>query len=190
MLKNMKMAGKLIVGFGTVIVLVGVVGGIAVMNFNTIRGDSRELNNAYVPEVEIANNLERNSLLTMYNMRGYGLSMEQQYYDEAESYLGEVNTYLDEAAALANEFAFLDALKTAAGVAKENVNAYESLAQQTNQIVTEVDQLQAVLDESAGAYIDAAADYLDSQNEQVSQEVASGASEAALDQRITKITWV
>ena len=190
MLKNMKMAGKLIVGFGLVIVLVGIVGGIAIYNLYGILSDANELNDAYVPEVAIANNLERNSLMTMYNMRGYGLSMEQRYYEEAEQYLGEVNTSLNEADALANEFTFLDALKSAAATTRENVNTYESLAQQTNRIVGEVDDLQAVLDESAGAYMQAAAEYLDSQDRQIANEIAGNAGEAALDQRVRKITLV
>jgi methyl-accepting chemotaxis protein len=112
MLKNMKMAGKLIVGFGLVIILVGVVGGIAVYNLYGILSDANELNEAYLPEVAIANDLERNSLMTMYNMRGYGLSMDQQYYEQAETYLGEVNKHLNDAEALANNFTFLEALKS------------------------------------------------------------------------------
>jgi methyl-accepting chemotaxis protein len=190
MLKNMKMAGKLIVGFGLVIVLVGVVGGIAVYNLYGILSDANELNEAYVPEVAIANDLERTSLMTMYNMRGYGLSMDQQYYEEARTFLDEVNEHLDDAEALADSFTFLDALRSNVDATRENINAYESLAQQTDQIIGEVDDLQVVLDDSAGAYMRATAEYLDSQNEQARAEIATGASQAALNQRITKITMV
>jgi methyl-accepting chemotaxis protein len=56
--------------------------------------------------------------------------------------------------------------------------------------VGEVDDLQMVLDDSAGAYMRAAAEYLNSQNEQAREEITAGASQAALNQRITKITMV
>ncbi|NBB90006.1 MAG: HAMP domain-containing protein [Spirochaetes bacterium] len=190
MLKNMKMAGKLIVGFGLVIVLVGIVGGVAIYNLYGILSDANELNDAYIPEVEVANNLERTSLMTMYNMRGYGLSMEQQYYEEARSYLDEINEHLNDADALVNNFTFLETLKANVAATRENVDTYEALAQQTNEIVGEVDDLQVVLDESAGTYMQAASAYLNSQNEQARDEIATNASQAALNRRITKITMV
>ena len=190
MLKNMKMAGKLVVGFGLVIILVGVVGGLAIYNMYGILGDAQQLDQAYVPEVDIANNIERKSLMTMYNMRGYGLSMEQQYYEEAQNYLGEVNTYLDDAEELANEHTFLDALRSGVADTKENVATYDRLADQTAEIVAEVDTLQSDLDRGAGAYMQAASEYLDSQNRQAREEIAAGAGQTALNERITKITLV
>jgi methyl-accepting chemotaxis protein len=91
---------------------------------------------------------------------------------------------------LANEYAFLDALRSAVATAKENVGRYETLANQTQGVVTEVGRLESELDESANAYMRAASNYLESQNEQVREEIAGDASRADLDQRITKITWV
>ena len=190
MLRNMKMAGKLIVGFGTVIVLVGIVAGIAVVNLNTILNDSQDLDQAYVPEVRIANNIERNSLLTMYNMRGYGLSMDESFYREAQSYLSEVESSLGEAEALAAEYTFLEALRTGVETTSENVAEYESLAEETQRSVGVVQQLYTRLDENAAEYMQAAASYLDSQNEQIRSEIRGDASDAALEQRVEKITLI
>ncbi|MCF7928383.1 MAG: MCP four helix bundle domain-containing protein, partial [Spirochaetales bacterium] len=49
MLKNMKMAAKMIFGFGIVIVLVLIVGGLAVINLLQIQNDSNMLAKEYVP---------------------------------------------------------------------------------------------------------------------------------------------
>jgi len=190
MLKNMKMAGKLIVGFGTVIVLVGVVGGIAVMNFNTILGDSQELDNAYVPEVEIGNEIERNALLTMYNMRGYGLSMNKDFYIEAQDYLAQLDGHLASAEALATEYTFLTALKAGVQTTRSNVGTYKTLAEQTDTAIDEIQVTYANLDTSAGDYMDSCAAYLDSMNASMATEIDTGASPAALRERLRKITLI
>src|SRR6056297_2435903 len=190
MLKNMKMAGKLIVGFGLVIILVGVVGGVAVYIMSQIQSYAQELDEAYVPEVRIANNLERSSLMTMYNMRGYGLSLEERYYEQAQEHLTEVDSYLDEANALAERFTFLDALKTAAARASENVATYKSLADQTHQVAGDVDELESALDVGASNYMQSATAYLESMNGSMTSEINSGASAAALRERLQKITLI
>ena len=99
MFKNMRMAMKMAVGFGSVIVLVIVVGMFAIVNMLQISGRSTMLNDAYVPEVDVANSIERASLQTMYAMRGYALSFNPAFYDEGMRFLAEVKEGLKTAAA-------------------------------------------------------------------------------------------
>ena len=70
----MRMGLKMTIGFGVVIILVAVVGGIAILNMLQIQTQSNSLKNEYIPEVDIANNIERNALQVMYNMRRYSLT--------------------------------------------------------------------------------------------------------------------
>ena len=77
MLKNMKMAGKRILGFGSVLVIIGVIIAITIFNMLNIQTLAGQMNDEFLPEVQIANNLERNSLQIMYNMRGYALNFGQ-----------------------------------------------------------------------------------------------------------------
>ena len=58
---------------------------------------SEKLDREYVPEVAAANNIERYSLETMFEMRGYGLTQEKGYLDAGNKNLKEVEKYLEEA---------------------------------------------------------------------------------------------
>jgi len=88
--KDLKIGTKLGVGFGLLIIIAMVLGLVAVFNMNNISEKSGWLANEYVPEVKIANNIERYSLQTMYAMRGYGFTEEQSYYNEGINNLNEV----------------------------------------------------------------------------------------------------
>ena len=70
----MKLALKIGLGFGFLIIIACSLGGMAIFNMNKVEEQSIKLDKEYVPEVGIANNIERNALMLMYDMRGYGLS--------------------------------------------------------------------------------------------------------------------
>jgi len=190
MLKNLRMAGKLILGFGLVIILVGAVGGIAIFNLTDILSAAEDLDNAYIPEVEIANELERNSLLTMYNMRGYALSMDSSYYQEAQNYLKNINSSIRDAENLAAEYSFLTVLKQNAETTKQNVAAYEKLSSQTEDTIKDVNSLNERLDEDAAQYMKSCITYLDAMNRKMQNEIEQGLSAAALQERLRKITLI
>ena len=59
MFKNMKLATKMGVGFGSLIVIVCLLGGLAIYNMTSVTSESEKLANEYVPEVRLANNVER-----------------------------------------------------------------------------------------------------------------------------------
>jgi methyl-accepting chemotaxis protein len=190
MLKNMNMAGKLIVGFGLVIVLVGIVGGVAIHNMSGILRDAQRIDHAHLPGVRIANSLERSSLITMYNMRGFGLSMEQAYYDQGRENLAEVDAQLAEAAALTEEYAYLDTLQSGLSTGEKKLSKYRSLAEETKRLVDQVDTLYASLDESAATFMQSAATYLESMNAAMREEIRAGAAQNALDERLVQITRI
>jgi hypothetical protein len=103
MLKNMKLGAKISLGFAMVICLASVLGALGVVSMNVVRKDASILAAEYMPEVELCNMVERNSLLTMYAARGYALTEEASYLETAKTHLGEVDKYLEECGKLAEE---------------------------------------------------------------------------------------
>ncbi|MFP4068199.1 MAG: HAMP domain-containing protein, partial [Spirochaetaceae bacterium] len=190
MLKNMKMAGKLMVGFGLVIALVGVVGGIAVFNLTAIEGDARQLDEAHVPEVRAANNMERGALNTMFSMRGFQFTFDEAYFDEGQEHLGELRAQLQDADALADRHDFLDVLKSNVADAEEKVSTYEDLAEETHDAGATVEELQVVMEEAAENYMESASAYLDSMNESMEEEIDDGTEAAELEERLQRITFI
>jgi methyl-accepting chemotaxis protein len=69
-MKNIKLGIKIGGGFGVLILIACALGGLAVFNMKSVETDSIRLAQEYVPQVGIANELERSSLLTMYAWRG------------------------------------------------------------------------------------------------------------------------
>jgi methyl-accepting chemotaxis protein len=187
MLKNLKLGLKMTLGFGLVILLVLAIGGLAILNMMQIQAQSESLNQEYVPEVAVANNIERNALMVMYDMRAYGLNFDRNFYDSAQKYMETLNGYLDEAEQLAIDYPGLVQLGKDIVVAKEHVAEYDALAKETRQIVDSIAGERAVLDEMAAQYISQAVAFLEIQNETFLRELADGASDAALAERVRKI---
>jgi len=185
--KDLKIGTKLGVGFGLLIIIAMVLGLVAVFNMNNISEKSGWLANEYVPEVKIANNIERYSLQTMYAMRGYGFTEEQSYYNEGINNLNEVKKYIDEAQALSDRSTQLVKLNDAIGETEIAVNTYENLVAETQQVNKSLIGLRDNMDQAAAAYMKNCMAYLDNQNENMSNEISRGSVQQS---RLLKITLI
>jgi len=190
MLKNLKLGTKLGLGFGIVIVLVGIIGGLSIFNMMQIQKESVRLRDEYVPEVEIANSLERSSLMTMYAMRGYSLSFDEEFWSDGSESLSQVYQSLNRAEKHAQTYTGLAALKEGTAEALQGVTEYDDLAQETRTQVQAILEYRDLSDSSAAVFIQNCNDYLASQNIKMSLAIAQGASGEDLAQRLDKITWI
>ena len=167
-----------------------VLGGIAVWNMNKVGAESDKLANEYAPEVRLANEVERNALLTMYAMRGYAFTEEGQYLTQGESQLQEVKKYLEEIKALADRSPDLVKLKDAIPEAQKGVYEYQRLSEETVKINETLNRLREKLDLAAASYMKECGDFLDSQNKAIQHEISQGAIPDRLNERLLKITLV
>ena len=102
MFNSMKLGTKITVGFAALILIAVVLGGVSVWRMRNSAAQATTLAEEYVPEVTVANNVERSSLETMYEMRGYGLSEDQSYLTKGREHLAAVDKNLKDAEALAD----------------------------------------------------------------------------------------
>ena len=186
----MKLGTKIGLGFGLLILIAMILGGIAVWNMKRVGTESDKLANAYAPEVKMANDVERNSLLTMYAMRGYAMSEEEHYLTAAQDQLVEVKQHLEEMKALADRSPDLAKLRTAVPEAQKGVATYEQLAKQTVSVNEVLAKLRAKMDSAAAVYVKACTDFIASQNKTMEMEIHENASVAMLLDRLRKITLV
>jgi methyl-accepting chemotaxis protein len=128
MLKNLRMALKMALGFGLLTLFLIIVGAIAVINLLQIQTDSIRLRDEYVTEVEIANNIERFAQKVMYEMRGYGFSLEGSFYTAAQEARGELLDWLAAAEDLAAQYEELAALANNVEIASAAEARYAVLA--------------------------------------------------------------
>jgi methyl-accepting chemotaxis protein len=166
----MKLSAKITGGFGLLILVAMILGGLAVVNMTRVKTDVNELVDEKVPQVAVANNVERMSLLTMYQMRGYAYTEEKQFLDEMREQLKNVKKYLDEAKTLADTRK-LATLKKNAELAETKALEYERLA---NETVTKTDAMiadKAASLQAAEKYMEVCDGYLQSQSKKLVEEV-------------------
>ena len=189
-MKDLKLGVKLGIGFGVILLISLILGLITSGNLGTIQDGSHMLAVEYVPEVQIATNLERASRAAMYAWRGYAYTENSTFLKQGQDELREVDRFLAEARALANRSEHLVKLKEGVEKAEAGVRQYGTLAEKTVAITEELGRNRTKMDEAAAQYMKNCADFLQSQNEFLEQDLAQGANAASVRDRVGKINLV
>jgi methyl-accepting chemotaxis sensory transducer len=189
MLNNLKLGVKIGGGFGVLILIACTLGGLAIFNMGNVETESTRLAKAYVPEVKAANKVERNSLMTMFAMRGYNLSEDEGYLKQGQEGLAEVYKSLEECKALAAEFPELVKLRENVVLAEAKVKEFDGLAKQIVGLNTAIAGNRVQMDRAATQYMNNCADFLTSQNKAMEGEFET-ATVPKLTERLRKITLV
>ena len=110
-MRNLKTAAKIGVGFGLVIAIAMALGAIAVVNMLGVQGDARRLDLETIPQVELANSVERSAQLAIFNMLGYALTAQADYLRWGNGFLDQTQTFLVESQSLADKYPRLIVLR-------------------------------------------------------------------------------
>jgi methyl-accepting chemotaxis protein len=130
MFKRMKLGTKIGMGFVALLAIALVLGGLAVWSMTGVKAVAMALSQANVPEVAVANEVERDSLTTMYEARGYAYTDEKTFLDKAKANLDQVKKDLSDAKAHAAKFN-LAGLRQNAEKAEAKALEYERLLDET-----------------------------------------------------------
>lgn len=164
--KDFKIGNKLAVGFGALILISLILGVMAIVNMLSVQTSAKKLSDEYVPEVAVANNVERNSLKTMYAMRGYAFTENENYYSDGKESLKLVLKYLNDAKELGDKNENLVKLREGVKTAQTAVDTYEKAAIQTNENINSMHNDISILDKSSKDFMELCYAYLDIQNAQ------------------------
>ncbi len=151
-LTNFKIAGQLAIGFGSIIIILLVLGSIAIFNMLGGANQADHIEQSLVPATAVANEVERNALSTMYAMRGYAYTEEETFWTEGMKNLEQVNRNLDNARTLANR-QNLNYLRQQAESAQQAADNYAALANQTREANRTIQGLIEQMDRYAGAFV-------------------------------------
>ena len=186
-MKNWKLGVKIGVGFGGLILIAMALGGMGVLYMQSVKTTATSLAEQYIPETAIANEIERTSLLTMFAMRGYALSFEQRFRDQAKTEIELVRQALAQAQAHADKYPALVRLKAELGKARQEADAYFALADETEKNIRTLIENRKGMDAAAGDFMQSVTMLTDSQKKRFEAEIRDGASEAALLERLGKL---
>jgi methyl-accepting chemotaxis protein len=90
-MKNMTIGKKIALGFTSLILIAAVLGGMAVFSMKSVQTQSRKLGEGYVPESQIAGDLEGAYANVFLNVRSYGFTADNSYLEAARKSLEEVH---------------------------------------------------------------------------------------------------
>ncbi len=186
-MKNLKLGIKISVGFGLLILIACVLGGLAVVNMRSVEGESTRLAKEYVPEVNVGNAVERASLLTMVEMRGYGYSENKKELDAGLRNLGELKRALAEAKAHSDKYPALVKLREDVGKAQAKATEYEKLINDTASRMEAIAGVRRTLDQAATEFVKNCEGYQSSQSKALIEEIGKGLAPEALKDRAEKV---
>ena len=178
---------KMALGFGVVILIMLALGGFASWNMYRVQEQSTRLDQEFVTEAELANNLEVTALTVMYNIRGYSLSDEQRYYVEGMKSFANVKQRLQEAEELVARFPRLLKFKEALPDIHAALAQYEKLVNDTVAKNTQIERARQALDKHAAKYMEDCLSYLNEQKRLAEAGEAAPLSGGATDARAEAI---
>ncbi len=190
MFKNMKLGTKIVVGFGSIIIIMLVLGSLAVVRMRGVVERSTMLAEEYSPESKLAGELERESAKTMYAMRGYAFSNEKKFHDEAVVNIAKVKETIAKAEGLSAKAKNLVKLRGALDEIKKEAAEYEKLMTETERKVAELEKIGETMNAAAKQYMGNTDQLLKSQNAAMGAEIKEDAGIEKLNERLTKITLV
>ncbi len=185
--KNLKLGVKLSIGFGVLILISMILGGLAVMNMSSITTESTFLAREYVPEVKMATELHGAANRVMYEMRGYGYTEEDQFYQNSQREIESLKKALSDGKDLNKRSVRLVKLAEEIKVAEESTQKYLKLVDQTVEVNKTLEDDRNKMDKAAALYMENCYNYLDNQNKLMLKEIKSNNTTEA---RLTKITLI
>jgi methyl-accepting chemotaxis protein len=189
MFKNLKLGVKLNGSFLIVSGLTLLLGMLAIMNMYKVKAVADKLDQQNVPAVGFANEVERDSLKTMYEVRGYAFTEEKGYLDRGRQSLAEVKKDVDAAAEHAAKYG-LKVLAANAKIADEKAQLYGQLLDETVKVTAAMDKDGEVMNTSAAEYMKICYAFLDGQMKELDKDIEAvmgeQLSEEKLKERVRK----
>lgn len=190
MLKNLKLGLKLGGGFGCLVLLTVLLGGLAAFNMRNAANGSMKLAEAYVPEVGLATAVERSTLRTLSSMDGYALSGDDAYWKDVEAGHDKVKESVVRARAHAEKFPELVKLKEGVAQADQGVAKFADIAAAVHGAVEAMKQSREEMTPAAKQFTTASSDFMKQQFVLMKQDIQGGLPETAVLERLGKIEMV
>ena len=171
-MKNMKLGAKIGLGFGLLIVIALILGGMAVINMKGVSEESTMLAREYVPEVKVGTEIRGAANRVMYAMSGYGFTENEKYLNDAQQELAALTETVGEGRALDEKADHLTKLKGQLDQVEKEKEEYTTAVQSTVEAVQTLDILRREMDKAAALYMNQSDRFLKSQNRSFREDLA------------------
>lgn len=189
-MRNLTLGKKVMLGFCVLLAIVCALGLSAAVNMKNVEKTTGVLARENVPEVVVAGNVERSVLVTMMASRGYVLTEDQQFLEQARNDFKQVMKHLAEAKTLGAGSAHLARLKAAAEEAEAAAVEYEKLLDETVRLTAALEEERKGAEAAAGRYMDICNEFIMVQEAELTNDLRVEKDAAALLERTKKIKMV
>ncbi len=169
----MRLGSKIGLGFGLLILISLFLGGLAIWSMMGVKTIAVDLQEEEVPQIGVANEIERNTAKLMYEMRGYNFTEEAQFLDDARIKLSLAKKAVADAKKLAGKHG-LKELDINTDIVVARIDHYEKLTNQTEEVNKALGDEKSKSLKIAKAYMEQCSNYLDSQEKKLAEEVTAG----------------
>jgi len=190
MLRNIRLSFKIFFGFAVILVLAVALGSLALWDMKKVEGISVKLNQEFVPEVAVANNVERCSQDTMYAIQAYAQSPDKKSLDDGWKSLKEIRKYLEDSRQLAAKSPDLVQLKERVDSAEAKVGEYEKLINETVARNEAIGNLRKTMEESGNTFMQHTSAFLIAMNETTKNAIEFSSEPEQVLERLSKITMI
>jgi len=162
--KNMTFGKKVGVGFSALILITVILGGLGAWWMKSAQKDSEMLAMEYVPEMVIGAEIRGAANRLMYQMRGYGFTEDEQYYENAQKEANALTAGIKKGNDLQKKAVHLKALGGQLKNIETAEKQYRQAIEETHAISGKLAVQRTKLDENAAKYMQNSNDFLIAQN--------------------------
>jgi methyl-accepting chemotaxis protein len=185
---NLTLGKKIGVGFGLLILISVVLGGLGSWQMKHAKDGSELLAFEYVPEMQVSAEVRGAANRLMYQMRGYGLSEEERFLEAAEVEFKALEAGLTKGDDLAKAAPNLKKLPAQLETLWAESKDYHELMEQTREATDVLADARHRLDVNAAQYMSESNDFLAGQNAAFKREMSDGSGD--LQERLAKVTII
>jgi methyl-accepting chemotaxis protein len=189
-MKNLKLGMKIGLGFGILILIAALLGGMAMVNMGSVGRQADRLSQETAPEVDVAVNIERGVASAMYALRGYTYTGDPKFWDETGKTLAELDRHLAQGRELAQRYPGLAGLKQSVEKTTGVLADYKKLVEQTASTQKAIEASRTAMNEAAQSFAKNSSDFSTSQENMMNQEIEAKFEPAKLKERLEKISMM
>lgn len=184
----MKLSVRMMLAFGLLLSVILVLGVIGIASLKRVARLSSSLAKENVPEISVANEIERRALSMVSSLRNYGYTDDRTFLTDVRSQLGEIKKALGEAKAHGDSSIRLVKLKEAAEHGERSVLEFEALTDQRASLTGELETERASCYSAGTNFISICSKFLDRQTEAMQGKISAAIEGDQLETNLRRIS--
>lgn len=188
--KKFTLSFKIAVSFGIVIAIAFISGSISVWIMKNVSAGAVRLGEEYIPEISVANNIERFSLRTVNAMQSYILSRQTLYSDTAKENFAVLKLHIKTVQEYISRFSQLIYLKQTIHNISIKIEEFEQIANQIIAINEKIIENRRTFDEIAELHMEKSLGLLNAHKNEIEKKLKNEYTTAAEAESLQKNFYI